>query len=83
MMANHRQQRTPTSSLSPQEQLLAPLEKIWNMGMLRLKFQLCQPADPMDFLCRQISISRSEIKAEKLTLLELWLNTKEQEWKHE
>ncbi len=53
------------------------------MGMLRLKFQLCQPADPVDFLCRQISISRTEVKSDKLALLEVWLNTKKREWKHE
>lgn len=72
---------TRLSPLSPQERLLAPLEKIWNMGMLRLKFQLCQPAEPVDFLCRQISVSREEITAENLAILELWLHSKEREWK--
>ncbi len=80
MPTNHRQNAS-ASPASPQERLLAPLEKIWNMGLLRLKFQLCQPTDPVDFLCRQISISRTEVKADHLSLLELWLNSKEQEWK--
>lgn len=82
-MSTTYRQRTSTSSPSTQERLLAPLEKIWNSGMLRLKFQLCQPADPVDFLCRQISISRTEVKGDVLNLLQLWLNTKEQEWKRQ
>lgn len=58
-----------------------PLEKIWRMGLLRLKFQLCQPKDPFAFFCQQVGLNYEEITEEGTALLSAWLLSKEKDWK--